>query len=242
MIPFATAAAHDPLSALLGSWSAEICFSSILLRLVLAFLLASALGDERANKRHSAGLRTFILVAVGSTTTMLLDVCLGGPFAAVSAATAIGIAIISTYSILYSSKSQIKGLTTAVGLWACCILGLALGAGLYTVAAVSFAGVFCCMCLLPPLESYLKDRSNHFEIHLELREKQNLQDFITTIRELGLRVDDIESNPAYLNSGLSVFSISLTITGEELKQYKTHSEIITALGTLDYVSHIEEIQ
>ena len=116
MIPFATAAAHDPLSALLGSWSAEICFSSILLRLVLAFLLASALGYERANKRHSAGLRTFILVAVGSTTAMLLDVCLGGPFAAVSAATAIGIAIISTYSILYSSKSQIKGLTTAVGL------------------------------------------------------------------------------------------------------------------------------
>ena len=96
--------------------------------------------------------------------------------------------------------------------------------------------------MLPPLESYLKDRSNHFEIHLELREKQNLQDFITTIRELGLRVDDIESNPAYLNSGLSVFSISLTITGAELKQYKTHSEIITALGTLDYVSHIEEIQ
>lgn len=239
---FLTAAVQDPLAVSLGPWSTEICFASILFRLALAFLLASFLGCERANKRHSAGLRTFILVSVGSSAAMLLDICLGSPFALVSAATAIGIAIISTYSILYSSKSRIKGLTTAVGLWACCILGLTLGAGLYTVAAVSFTGIFCCMCLLPPLESYLKDRSNHFEIHLELREKQNLQDFIATLRELGLRIDDIESNPAYLNSGLSVFSISLTIIDAELKQYKTHSEIITALGTLDYVNHVEEIQ
>lgn len=92
------------------------------------------------------------------------------------------------------------------------------------------------------MEKYLKDRSNHFEIHLELNEKHSLWDFITTIRRLGLIIDDIESNPAYVGSGLSVFSISLTITKAELKKYKTHAEIIQALGTLDYVSYIEEIQ
>ena len=95
--------------------------------------------------------------------------------------------------------------------------------------------------MLPPLEAYLKNRSNHFEIHLELIDRYSLRDFITTLRRLGLIIDDIESNPAYVTSGLSVFSISLTITKEELKQYKSHQEIIEALGTLDYVSHIEEI-
>ena len=62
-----------------------------------------------------------------------------------------------------------------------------------------------------------------------------------TIRNLGLKIDDIESNPAYINSGLSVYSISITITGKELKKYKTHHEIIEALGTLEYVGFIEEI-
>ena len=95
---------------------------------------------------------------------------------------------------------------------------------------------------MPTPEIYLKNRSNHFEVHLELKEKAKLQDFITTIRRLGLIIDDIETNQAYSGSGLSVYSIALTITKEELKKYKTHKEIIEALQTLDYVYHIEEMR
>ena len=57
----------------------------------------------------------------------------------------------------------------------------------------------------------------------------------------GLRIDDIEANPAYANSGLSVYSISISIDSEELKKYKTHTEIIEALRSLDYIYHIEEM-
>ena len=95
--------------------------------------------------------------------------------------------------------------------------------------------------MFPSLEVYLKNRSNHFEIHLELKQKDNLQNFITTIRQLGLRIDDIEVNPAYINSGLSVYSVSLTIMSSELKKYKTHAEIIEALKSIEYVHHIEEM-
>ena len=58
---------------------------------------------------------------------------------------------------------------------------------------------------------------------------------------MGIRIDDIESNPAYLNSGLSVYSVSLTILSKELKKYKRHDEIIQAMRSLDYVYHIEEM-
>ena len=68
-----------------------------------------------------------------------------------------------------------------------------------------------------------------------------LRDFVTTIRRLGLRIDDIEQNMAYTGSGLSVYTITLTIDSEELKKYKTHSEIIEAFSSLDYISHIEEM-
>ena len=103
--------------------------------------------------------------------------------------------------MLYSSKSQIKGLTTSVGLWVCVAIGLASGAGLYTVAILGFAALLCCLRWFPPFETYLKNRSNHFEIHLELTSSSHLQDFVTTLRRLGMRIDDIESNPAYVNSG-----------------------------------------
>ena len=63
---------------------------------------------------------------------------------------------------------------------------------------------------------------------------------MTTLRRLGMRIDDIESNPAYLNSGLSVYSVSITICSPELKKYKTHREIIEALRSLDYIYHINE--
>ena len=231
---------HDPIAALLGSWAAEINVWSALLRIALAILCSAIIGCERATKRHAAGLRTFMLACLASAIAMMVDQSLGG-VPIVSAAAVIGVAIISSNSILYSSRSQIKGLTTSMGLWAIVALGLAIGAGLYALALIGFGAMLCCLSLFPPFEAYLKDRSNHFEVHLELKERRNLQDFVTTIRRLGLRIDDIESNPAYLNSGLSVYSISVTITSPELKKYKRHDENIEALRSLDYVYFIDEL-
>lgn len=234
----------DPIARLLGEWSTGGNAWSILLRLALAMLFGAIIGCERATKRHVAGLRTFMLVCLASAIAMILDVRFSRgevSLPILSAAAIIGLAIISCNSILFSSRSQIKGLTTSVGLWACSAVGLALGACLYTLALAGFVALLICLSLFPAFEAYLKDRSNHFEIHLELTDKLRLQDFVTTLRRLGVRIDDIESNPAYLNSGLSVYSISLTITSAELKKYKRHDEIIEALRSLEYVYFITEL-
>ena len=236
---------QDWIASLLGAWSADLTIGSILLRLALSMALSAIIGCERSSKRHSAGLRTFILVSLAGTATMLADCFLmqtaGVTLPLLSAAAVIGITTISGNSILFSSKNQIKGLTTSVGLWCCGIVGLGLGAGLYTLALLLFLALLCSMSGLPALETHLKDRSNHFEVHLELKSKYNLQDFVTTIRRLGLKIDDIEANPAYLNSGLSVYTVAITISSQELKKYKTHKEIIEALRCLDYIYYIGEL-
>ena len=236
---------HDLLANLLGAWSEELSLGAILLRVALSALFAAVIGCERSSKRHSAGLRTFILVSIAGVSAMLIDQWLmafsGVKLPVLSAAAVVGMATISGNSILFSSRNQIKGLTTSAGLWCCGLLGLALGAGLYTPAVVLFLVLLCSMSGLPVLEKHLKDRSNHFEVHLELKNKGDLADFVATIRALGIRIDDIESNPAYIGSGLSVFSVSFTVTSPELKQYKKHEEIIQALRSLDYVYHIEEM-
>lgn len=236
---------NDPIGKWLGAWATTLTTPAIVFRVILSVALAAIIGCERSSKRHSAGLRTFILVAFGSTSAMILDIFLIStyhisiPF--LSAACIVSAAMISGNSILFSSRNQIKGLTTSAGLWSTAIFGLTVGAGLYTVSLIAFASLIVCLSLFPVLERYLKDRSNHFEVHLELKNRSNLQDFVATIRRLGLKIDDIEYNHAYLNSGLSVYSISMTISSAELKKYKKHSEIIEALRSLDYVYHIEEM-
>lgn len=236
---------QDVIAGLLGPWSAELGLGAILLRTALSVLFSAVIGCERSSKRHSAGLRTFILVSITGTAAMLTDRLLmelaGVPVPVLSAAAVIGMATISGNSILFSSKNQIKGLTTSAGLWCCGLIGMALGAGLYTLSLVLFLVLLCSMSGLPVLEKHLKDRSNHFEVHLELKNKGDLAEFVATIRALGIRIDDIESNPAYVGSGLSVFSVSFTVTSAELKQYKKHEEIIEALRSLEYVYYIEEM-
>lgn len=109
------------------------------------------------------------------------------------------------------------------------------------MSLIAYAALLCSLSFFPTFEKYLKDRSNHFEVHLELKNKTDLRYFAMTIRRLGMRIDDIELNPAYLNSGLSVYTVSFTINSQELKKYKKHSEIIEALRSLEYISFIEEI-
>jgi len=237
---------NDFIAGLLGAWSSEIGIGSVLFRIAITLLMSAAIGMERSGKRHSAGLRTFILVSLTGAVSILLDLFVGQTtgkgFFIISGATVIGAAIITVNSIFFSARNQIKGLTTSVGLWSCLILGMTVGAGFYTVSVVTFAALLLSLAVFPKFEKYLKDRSNHFEVHLELKEASYLQNFVTTIRELGLTIDDIEHNTAYERSGLSVYSVAISISSAELKKYKTHEEIIEALRSLDYVYHIEEMR
>lgn len=235
----------DPIASLLGPWSAELCFASVLLRIVLSSALATVIGCERSSKRHSAGLRTFLLLALAATAAMELDVFLNAgrqtPLYLLSAALIVGASLICVNSLLFNARNKIKGLTTAAGLLTCALIGLCIGAGAYTVGIVAFLVALPSLAWLTTFETYLKNRSNHFEIHLELKNASYLQDFVAVIRQLGLTIDDIEANPAYVGSGLSVYSVALSIHNEELRKYKTHAEIIEALKSLEYISYVEEM-
>ena len=216
----------------------------IVFRIILSAVLAAIAGYERSAKRHSVGMRTFTAVSIASTVAAIIEEYLlnaGYTSEWIIPAVIISVAVLSCPSIFYSSKGQIKGLTTSAGLWTSSIIGIAVGMGMYVLAVIASAALIFTLSILSSIESCLRDRSNHIEVHLELRNKNDLQRFSTTIRRLGMRIDDIELNPAYLNSGLSVYTISFTISSRELRKYKKHSEIIEALKTLDYVAYIEEI-
>ena len=235
---------NDIIAELFGEWSQNVNIGSSALKIILGIILSTILGSERARNRHAAGLRTFIVVTLASIMSGIADLYLikntGCTFPFIASATVIGISIISTNTILFSSKNQLQGLTTSVVLWAMSIIGVTLGIGLYATAIVGYLALIVSLLLFIKLEKQAKDNSAHFEIHLELKSRNLLQDFIETIRKFGLKIDDIEINPAYANTGLGVYSISLTVLDKDLKN-KTHKEICELLKSLECVNYLEEI-
>ncbi len=234
----------DLIADWLGSWSAEVNIASTALKTALVIVMAVVLGCERSKNRHAAGLRTLIVLSIGSMFAGLGDVyfitVLNVGFSFLSAAVFIGISIITANTIIFSSKNQIMGLTTSVGMWAMSIISAILGFGLYTAALIGFAALMIGLLAFSKMETYIKNKSDHFEIHLELKSRSSLQDFIAMAREFGLKIDNLELNPAYANSGLSVYTVKFTVVGKELKK-KSHNDIIEALSVLDCVYFVEKI-
>ncbi len=231
---------QDPIATLLGPWASEITIASVVLRLMISVVLSSIIGIERAEKRHTAGLRTFMTISVFFTVAMLLDLNSGKGVYMISGCSIIAIAILSSNSLLFSSRSQLQGLTTSMALFAAGLIGLASGAGLYVLTLISFVVLYSILDFLPKVETKLREKSKHFELHIELKNSLLLQDFVLTIRKLGLHIDNLEPNTAYLNTGLAVYSVAISIVGNE-SEYKNHADVIKALSTLDFISYIEEM-
>ena len=93
----------DPIAEMLGPWSASLTPGAIFLRILLSLILAAVIGWERSSKRHSAGLRTFMLVSLLGTTAAILDTYIhlltGRGFFLLSAAAIIGASTMCIQSV-----------------------------------------------------------------------------------------------------------------------------------------------
>jgi len=127
----------------------------MILRLVLSFVAGGIIGLERSSRRQVAGLRTHILIATGATLLMLLSIYIPQHFnperssdpGRIAAQVVSGIGFLGAGAIIRLGNS-IRGLTTAASLWFVAAVGLAIGAGMYVVAAAAEAlGVIALMFL-----------------------------------------------------------------------------------------------
>ncbi len=112
----------------------------LVLRLLLAFALGGVLGLERERVDKPAGLRTHILVSVGSClfTILSLTAFPGSDPARVASYIVAGIGFIGAGTIL-QTRERIVGITTAASLWLVASIGMAVGAGFYLLAAIATA-------------------------------------------------------------------------------------------------------
>ncbi len=132
---------------------------STTIRLTLAFILGSVIGFERQRKGGGAGLRTHILVTVGSALIMLTSLYVYDIYQEVSnvdpgriaAGVITGIGFLGAGTII-RSKEGVRGLTTAASIWVSSAIGLAIGCG-YISAAIIVTGIsYLALSLLKKLE------------------------------------------------------------------------------------------
>lgn len=213
---------------------------SIVIRILIAVIISGAIGLERSSRRQAAGLRTYILVGLGSSMIMITNQFLieafgtGDP-ARLGAGVLSGIGFLGAGTIMFTSKSQVKGLTTAAGLWATACIGLCVGCGFYTISLIAFIIIICVLELLPKIETKLTSKRGYFELHIEFEERANLKTFISLVRQKGYKILAVEHNPAYSNSGLSVYTM-LLVDG---KSKESRSSFIEWAKELEYVEFIE---
>lgn len=109
-------------------------------RLVLASILGAAIGLEREIHDHPAGMRTHLLVALGSAGFTILSIeafaAPGADPARIAAQIVTGIGFLGAGAIIRQGLS-VKGLTTAAGLWVVAAIGMAAGAGYYSAALIA---------------------------------------------------------------------------------------------------------
>jgi putative Mg2+ transporter-C (MgtC) family protein len=219
----------------------EITYLAIALRLVVAVICGGALGLERGMKNRPAGMRTYMLVCVGSCLIMLTNQYLfqvtqtGDPMR-LGAQVVSGIGFLGAGTIVVTRHNRIKGLTTAAGLWSSAGVGLALGVGFYEAALIAGLAIFVVMTLLQRWDDNLHSKARAVEIYVELAEGITLGAFIQGVRALELDINNVQIE----RSGAAENGCELIATLKSKKRRK-HDILMAELRQIEGVRYIEEL-
>jgi putative Mg2+ transporter-C (MgtC) family protein len=183
----------------------ELTYLSIALRIVAAFVMGGALGWERERRSRAAGLRTYMLVCVGACIIMLTNqyiyqVFHTGDPVRMGAQVVSGIGFLGAGTIVVTKQNQIKGLTTAAGLWAAAAVGLALGIGFYEAAVVGGLLIFLILTAMHTLDSRIRKNAQRVALYAEVDNQINVGQIARAIRALGVEITSIQLDEEHVPS------------------------------------------
>ncbi len=236
------------------SYLRELNMCSMMLRVVLAMLVGGILGFEREKKGRPAGFRTYMLVAVGATLTVILsqylDYMLNNRWALTADTIGLktdlsrfgaqvinGVGFLGAGTIIVTGKQEVKGLTTAAGLWASACIGIAIGAGFYECMIMGTLLIVFSMKLLPLIEAVVLRRARNMAIYVGMDSMENLGSVVTYLKASEIKIFDVEidkSGGGHLEQVNALFSIRLP------KQFQ-HAEVLAKIATIDGILAIEEV-
>ena len=226
----------------MGSWEQcdavmeylrDLNLLSITLRIILSVLIGGILGIERGTKNRPAGLRTYILVCLGSALVMMTNqyVCTAyqtGDPVRLGAQVVSGIGFLGAGTIVLTGRTKIMGITTAAGLWAAACCGLAI---VFTVSG------------LLKVDIWIRRKSRYLDLYIEYNvENGAFSGLLRYAREHQLEVSNIRVNKGFFgyerNGKPGMLSYTVTVSSQI---HRTHAEIIEVLAHEKGVQFVEEL-
>jgi len=216
----------------------------LILRLCIAAGLGSLIGAERERLIWAAGLRTHMLVCVGSCLFMVVSEygfsSVIGPGvildpSRVAAQVVSGIGFLGAGSILLRGN-LVRGLTTAASLWTVAAIGLAVGGGLYVEAVSATIIILVILAGIKPLEKWYQRRNQ--TLHMQLRVAKGKVSLRTISKTLGFHADRISrftsvpgADPKFDEATIAIKRLSRT----------EMAEVVNKLGSLPTVKKAVKI-
>ena len=218
----------------------ELNVASLIVRFLFAIICGGVIGIERGKKRQAAGLRTHLLVCIGAVCIMIVNQYISvyvDPTADMSrmgAQVVSGIGFLGAGTIIITGKRQIKGLTTAAGLWASAAMGLAIGVAYYECAIIMCIFLYIILQGLNNLdETFIKGHTN-LELYLEYDETFRLSCVLKEVRCDGWHMANIE----HINKHTVGGAMQITITKNTI--IKNYDDLLEQIRAMDGVMYVEE--
>ena len=204
--------------------------------------MGAAIGLEREYHAKEAGLRTHLLVALGSCLFMILsvygfDFMLGREHVSfdpsrIAAQVVTGIGFIGAGTIIFQ-KQVVRGLTTAAGLWVTAAIGLACGNGMYWVALITTTIVLASLGLINLYVPYLSQKERQVTFLVE--DYVVLTEILESLRKEKITVLNYEMHKdAEENNGRMLVSIEI-----RMKRYDNFKEITSILKNFEKVELVQ---
>jgi putative Mg2+ transporter-C (MgtC) family protein len=225
-----------------GHWFMEINLFSIVLRTILAVIVGGLIGMERGRKNRPAGFRTYMLVCFGAAVVMMTNQFVFQTYhvsdpARLGAQVISGIGFLGAGSIMVTGHNQIKGITTAAGLWASACIGLAVGIGFYLGAVMGGIVIYVIMAVMGRIDTQIREKSKIVVVYLEFSKKHPFSEFLSYAHEQNLDLSDIQLTK---NKFLKDNAICATMVVKTLGGH-TRTEMLDIIKSAEGVQFIDEI-
>lgn len=187
-------------------------------KLVLAILCGGAIGFERELSRKAAGLRTNVLICMGSALFMIISRHIGGgaPYtdpARLVAQVVTGIGFLGA-GVILQARGSITGLTTAATIFVVGAVGIAIGEGMFGVGLLSTALIIIVLVVLRRVERFVVRRQRLFHYSLKTRDPaQFLENLLDLLERQHLHLEDFDVDTNLEGEHLVRLSVVASIDG-----------------------------
>ena len=221
----------------------DVNMVSVTVRMFLAVLCGGIIGIEREYKRRPAGFRTHILICLGAAMTTLtsqflyLQLHYYTDMARLGAQVVAGVGFIGAGTIIVTQRQRVKGLTTAAGLWASAIIGLAIGGGFYEGALFATFLIILAELLFSKLEYRMLENAPEINLYMEYTDRSCLEQVLKLYREKNVKVLNMEITRATgseHHNACAIFSLRLN------KRCKVEL-LLDAIHRVEGVAAVEEL-